>query len=261
MKKLVLCGALAAAGAVVALLVAAPALSDKWYTDPEPGAPGGIQGKVIDGELADAVALEQVAFKVYHGSVDKASNSYSFSGLPPGKYDLLLKLTADVIEGFRLDDFGEVEPIPKADKDAIYELIRISDDFFHAKNIVRMGGSAKLQKLLVEQIRTKTIYNPDGTIATGRMIRRIDYTILHKTRAVWQIDPNCPRYMFRQERNLAGAGSTLTYHHNTALSEIRVGDTVVNAPEVSLKKCPPVKQEKTGLDADAPKKKDDKKKK
>lgn len=235
MRKPLLC-------AIIAVLIAAaPAFSlqDKWYNDFDPNATGGITGKVLNGELKECIALEQIAYKVYRGSAN--GNTYSFNRLPPGKYDVLLKLTEDAIEGVRLDVFGEAVKLPKQDHDAIWELIRISDDYFHDKKIIRVGGTADLQKLVVEQIRTATTYNPDGTIAVGKMFRRIDYTIVHKTREVWQIDPDSPRFMFREEREKVGAGSTIKFHFDDKLGGIRVADLMVAVPDIDLNKTPIVK--------------------
>jgi len=254
MKKLLICStALALAAAFAAAASAAVSGADQWYNDPDPNATGGITGKVTSGELKEVIALEQIAYKVYRGSVN--GNSYSFSRLPPGKYDLLLKLKAEVIEGLRLDVFGETAKLEQKDRDDIAELIRISDDFFHGKRIWRAGGTAKLQKLFVEQFRTKTIYNPDGSIAVGRMIRRLDYTILHKTREVWQIDPDSPRFLFREERDLTGAGSELTFYHDPALGGIRVSDIVVTAPDTAPDKKFLIPKPAAEGDADAKPKK------
>ena len=245
---------------IVALLIAAPAFSlfkDKWYNDADPNATGGISGKITNGDLKECIALEQISYKVYRGAV--IGDTYTFRQLPPGKYDLLLKFTEDVVEGVRLVVFGEEDvKISKEDRDGIWELIRVSDDYFHDKKIIRAGGTDKLQKLVVEQIRTATTYNPDGSIAVGKMFRRIDYTMVHKTAQVWQIDPNSPRFMFREERDKVGHGSTVTFHYAEQLGGIRVSDLMVTAPDVDLAKTPVVKPCAEGS-IDPPKKKSKKK--
>ena len=256
MKLLLICSAVLAA-TFAAVAFAAVSGKDQWYDDPDPNATGGITGKVVGGELKEAIALEQVSYKVYRGVVN--GNTYSFNHLPPGKYDLLLKLKAEVIEGLRLDVFGETTKLDQNDRDDIAELIRISDDFFHGKRIWRAGGTADLQKLFVEQFRTKTIYNPDGSIAVGRMIRRLDYTILHKTREVWQIDPDSPRFLFREERNKSGAGADLTFFHDPDLGGIRVADITVTAPDTAPDKKFLVPKPAAEGDADAKPKKSRKK--
>jgi len=220
----------------IACLTVQPVLSDSFHDSTDPAATGGITGKVKGAELQKVVAIEQVAFKFYAGWVDRTEGSYSITGLPPGKYDIFLKFEEDVVEGLRLDVFGETEEIGKEDRDKIWDLIKVSDDFFHDKRIVRSGGTAKLQKLIVEQIRTKPTFNPDGTIAEGKMFRRIDYTIVKKTREVWQIDPDCPRFILREERDNKGKGSKVTYRFNKDLGGLRVADEMVTAPDVVLEK-------------------------
>jgi len=231
MKKLLAAVVLLAAAAC---FVALPALCDMWDDPTDPEATGGLTGKLNGGNLQKMLAVEQVAFKFYNGWVN--GDTYSVTGLPPGKYDVFLKTEEDVIEGLRLDVFGETEKLSKEDDEAIWKLVKVSDDFFHEKRIARKGGTGKLQKLVVEQIRTDTIFNPDGSIAVGKMIRRIDYTILRKTREVWQIDPKCPRFLFREECDKTGKGSKINFHFDEKLGSIRVADTMVTAPEVTLAK-------------------------
>ncbi len=226
MKKLILCAAMLAA------LVVAPALSDMFHDRTDPGATGGIKGTLKGGVLEDAVAIEQVAYKFYQGRVN--GSSYRFTNLPPGKYDIVLKLEEDFIEGMRLDIWGEVEELSAIERKAIWDLIRISDDFFHDKKIVRAGGTKKKQKLIVEQIRTKTIFNPDGSIATNKMIRRVDYIVLRKTLEVWQIE-SC-RNFFRELRPKDGKGSVVQWHYEPALGGIRVADDIESVESVTLKK-------------------------
>jgi len=226
MKKLTVCTA------ALVFMFAATALSDVFHDRPDPDATGGINGKVVGGTLQDAIAVEQHAYKFYQGSAN--GNTYTFTNLPPGKYDLILKLEEDFIEGLRLDIWGEDEELPTEDRKAIWELIKISEDFYHDKRIVRSGGTKKKQKLLVEQIRTKKIFHPDGSIAVGKMLRRIDYIVVRKTREVWQIE-SC-RNVYRKMRPKTGKGSTVNWHYNPKLGGIRVADEPVTVEVVKLEK-------------------------
>jgi len=228
MKKLILCMV------ALAAIFAGPGFSDKFHDRPDPNATGGINGKVAGAALQDAIAIEQSAYMFYQGRVNAAAGTYTFTNLPPGKYDLMLKLEEDVIEGLRLDIWGENEELSEEDRKAIWDLIRISDDFYHDKKIVRSGGTQKKQKLIVEQIRTKTIFHGDGSIAVGQMLRRIDYIVLRKTLLVWQIE-SC-RNIYRKMRPKTGKGSKLNWHYNSALGGIRVADDTVTVKPVKLKK-------------------------
>ena len=226
MKQLILCAA------ALAMMVVAPALSDIFHDRPDPDATGGINGKVSGGMLQDAVAIEQHAYMFYQGSVN--GDTYTFTNLPPGKYDLVLKLEEDFIEGLRLDIWGEDEELSSEERKAIWDLIRVSEDFYHDKKIARSGGTKKKQKLLVEQIRTKTIFHGDCSIAVGKMLRRIDYIVLRKTREVWQIE-SC-RNIYRKMRSKTGKGSTVNWHYNSKLGGIRVADDPVTVEVVKLEK-------------------------
>ena len=212
-----------------ALLLSLPALSDMFHDRTDPTASGGITGSIVDEglKLTEAVAVEQVAYKFYAGSV--AGQTYTFTGLPPGKYDVLLRTEQHVFEGLRLDVWGEDEELPKEDKAAIKKLIDISDDFYPHKKIVRAGGTVEQQKLLVEQVRTEFTLNPDASVQEG-MLRRIDYTIVRKTREVWQIAK--VRHMLRENPSHE---SVAFFHYRPQLAGIRVADEIVMVDDVHLK--------------------------
>jgi hypothetical protein len=223
MKKLMLLFA------VLAVVALAPATSDIFHDRPDPEATGGIAGRIVGDEvrLHEVIAIEQVAYMFYQGQVG-ANNTYSFHNLPPGKYDLLLRLKDAIIEGWRLDVWGETEELPKEDYLAIKKLIEISDDFYPHKKIVRGGGTRETQKLLVEQVRTEKTLNPDGSLQHG-MLRRIDYTVVTKTREVWQIEKS--RHALREN---PPHGSVVRWHYNPKLGGIRVGDEIVVVEDVEL---------------------------
>ena len=96
MRKLILCTA------ALALMIVVPALSDIFHDRPDPDATGGINGKVSGGTLQDAVAIEQHAYMFYQGSVN--GDTYTFTNLPPGKYDLVLKLDLEFVIIVRAKD-------------------------------------------------------------------------------------------------------------------------------------------------------------
>jgi hypothetical protein len=226
MRRRILCVA------ALAALLAASAHSDTFHDRPDPEATGGIRGKTSGAKLQEALAIEQLAKKCYQGHVN--ADSYTFNNLPPGKYDLILKFEEDVIEGMRLDIWGETEEISIKERMAIKKLIDVTDDFYHDKHIIRAGGTAKKQKLIVEQIRTETIFHPDGSVAAGQMLRRIDYIVLKKTREIWQIE--LCRNVYRKMRPKAGPGSVLRWHYNSTLGGIRVADDAAAVEEVTLEK-------------------------
>ena len=218
--------------AVLAAIIIVPAHSDTFHDNPDPNATGGIHGKTSGPRLEQALAIEQLARKCYQGHV--AGDSYTFNNLPPGKYDLILKFEEDIIEGMRLDIFGETEEISLTDRKAIKKLVDVTDDFYHDKHIIRAGGTAKRQKLIVEQIRTETIVHPDGNVAYNQMLRRIDFIVLKKPREIWQID-FC-RNVYRRMRPKTGPGSVVRWHYNSVLGGIRVADEMAAVEEVKLEK-------------------------
>jgi hypothetical protein len=217
--------------AVSALLlgVALPCLAARFHDQPDAGAGGGIVLQVapID-SLETALVVEPVEYKVYEASIDRGAGRVSVRGLPPGRYDLILKFSTAVYEGLNFDVPGGYQTLPKADRDYIeWETFR-SDDFFNQKNIQRYGGNRERVKLFIEQIRDKKTYEPSGRVMEGLMVRRLDLTEMRKTGKVWQIKKF--RHLFREERKMDAPGRKLRFAYVPALGGVRVGDQVVALP-------------------------------
>jgi hypothetical protein len=152
----------------------------------------------------------------------------SLKGLPPGRYDLVLKFKDRVCEGLTLDPPDGVRPIPKASRDGIEEVTWMSEDYFNEKHLVRTAGNPGTVKLLVEQVRDKKTFDPGGTELKGIQIRRFDLCEMRRTKDIWQVKMN--RHLFREERKMGGPGTKLDFYHVAALGGARVGDEVVTLP-------------------------------
>jgi hypothetical protein len=219
---------------VVSLLLATalPCLAEKFHDTP-PGGGGGISAAVspID-ELEEVVVVEPTEYKAYMANIDRKGGKFSVQGIPPGKYDLLLKFKTAVAEGITLDVPDDYEKLSEEDRRGIEHVTWISDDFFNDKTIVRMGGNGQRIKMLVEQVRDRRTFNPDGTLMPG--VRRIELTEMRKTGRIWTIKKT--RHLFRQEGKMSGPENRVKFIHSSKLGSIRVGDEMVTVPSIDLSK-------------------------
>jgi len=220
--------------AVWSMVFAMPCLGAKFHDVP-PGGGGGITMAVSPiAQLEEAIVVEATEFRVYAAHIDRAAGLVTIRGLPPGKYDLLLKFREVVAEGITFEVPGGYERLSRTDREGIKRRTWMSEDYFNRKYIARMGGNKRRVKLLVEQVRDKRTFQPDGTVLKGIMIRRFDLCEMRKTGKIWQVKKN--RHLFREERRMGGPGTTLKFIYVPQLGGIRVGDEVVAAPPVDLKK-------------------------
>ena len=231
------------AAALFSALLAFPCVGGKFHDLPAGGG-GGITLKVkpID-KLEEAIVVEPTECKAYLAHIDKSEGTVTIQGIPPGKYDLILKFAETIVEGLTLDVPGGYEKLSKDDRKGIKGVTWISDDYFNKKRIARLGGNRDRVKLLVEQIRTKRTFQPDGTVLGDIMIRRLELTEMRKTGMVWTIKRT--KWLFREERKMHDdsdpkrpelPGMRLSLIYAPKLGGIRVGDETVTLPPVDLAK-------------------------
>lgn len=131
-----------AAAAIVLSLTAYGQVStgSHLYTQPDPSAGGGIQGRVAAPArpLVAAYALppDEPRF-VYRGAVG-ATGTFSFPGLPPSRYDLILVFEDAFYEGLVLSRKGS--PMPSGDREAIEDIIGKSEPYYTKKFVHRIEG-------------------------------------------------------------------------------------------------------------------------
>ena len=216
-------------------LLSASVLAEKFHDTP-PGGPGGIAIPVQPiADLEEAIVVEPTEYKAYVAEIDRAAGRVAIKGMPPGKYDLILKFKDKVCEGLTLDPAGGIAPLSQQARDGVEEVTWMSEDYFNEKHIIRLGGNRDAVKLLVEQVRDKKTFEPDGTEMKGVMIRRFDLCELRRTKQIWQVKMN--RHLFREERKMGGPGTKLEWVYVPGLGGIRVGDDVVALPAFDASKA------------------------
>ncbi|MDD5482944.1 MAG: hypothetical protein PHP98_04760 [Kiritimatiellae bacterium] len=115
---------------------------DRLYTVPDANAGGGISGRI---ELPARAPENVLAIppddpaKVYQARLGP-DRSFSFTGLPMGRYDLLVIYDDAFYEGLRLH--RGANDLTAADVKNIHEIIRKSEPFFSHKIIHRLEGSS-----------------------------------------------------------------------------------------------------------------------
>jgi len=225
---------------LLSFFLAVPCLAGKFHDD-LPGGGGGIAIAVSPIErLEEAIVVEPVEYKAYLAQIDKSSGRVTIKGIPPGKYDLVLKFDSTVVEGLTLDVPGGYEELEGSDKKGIGHVTWISDDYFNKKRIARLGGNGKVVKMLVEQVRDKKTHEPDGTVLTDIQIRRMELTEMRKTGKIWTIKQT--KWLFREERKMHDGSQTrpgvvLDFVYEPRLGGIRVGDEVETLPPFDLAKA------------------------
>ena len=222
------------------LVAAATGLrGDTYHTPLDPKTSGGISGRIAGASsLQTVIAIEPYEMKAYQGRVDGAAGTFTFHGLPPGEYDLLVKTVGHVYEGVSLeagqDTFAKGKYL-RAVCDEVAGYFFKTEDYFDRKHIIRLTGSDKFARMLVVQTRTKTVLTPGGAPINAR-IRRFDLLDVVKTREVWQIVTS--RHLLRQEVPYGSKDIDIELIYSPKLGRILVGETVKDLGVLDARKLP-----------------------
>jgi hypothetical protein len=222
--------------AAVALLLSLPAYAGGKFLDPlDPALGGGVSAKVSPADqLEEVILVEPTTFRAYLATIDAKGGKFSVRGVPPGKYDLILRFTTVLVEGLRFDvpeGFAKLSP---EEIKGIHDVIWVTDDYFNDKTIARMGGNGTRVKMLVVEIRDKPTVDPGGNPLTGLIIRRFGLVDIRKTGQIWTIKQ--VRHLSREERPEKLPGKMLKFIYVRSLGGIRVAEQVVELPPIELPK-------------------------
>src|SRR5688572_11842321 len=146
----------------LALVGAVHAQTANLYTKSDPAAQGGVTGKV-DKELTHAIALARDRTRCYKAELSEGGKAFKFSGLPTGKYDLVLIGKGDAVyEGLALG----AKAIELTDEQKKHVAIRLNkaDSFFNKWKLHRAGVEEDGEKLIcfIERMRDKEILKQSG---------------------------------------------------------------------------------------------------
>lgn len=226
------------------LTVVGVSRADTYHDAPVAGATGGITG-VVDpaAGLQTVVALESSEFKAYQASIDRGAGRFTFHGLPPGEYDLLIKCTGKVYEGVSLDadsdDSESAAPLDmsllKTQLDDVMKTFITTEDYFNIKHIVRFSATKTHARMFACQTRTKPVVDPAGN-PVHAYVRRFDFVDMTKTNKLWQVAKT--RHLLRQEIPFDSQDVKITFAYSPNLKWILVGKAVRDLGTLTLDKLP-----------------------
>jgi hypothetical protein len=226
---------------LIVLALPAATRADTYHTPLDPAAhKGALLGTVVPATgLQTVVAVEPFELKAYQAEVDPVTGQFAFRGLPPGEYDLLIKVVGHAYEGMTLDTGEEVplsgDNLQKVGAD-IRKLFFESEDYFNIKKLVRLTTAAERGRLFAVQTRTLPVLEPSGETLRA-WVRRFDIVDCVKTRKVWQLPTS--RHILRQEVPFGDPDAKLEVHSSPKLSGFLVGEQAKNIGEIHLAKLPP----------------------
>ena len=188
-----ICAIACVGAALVGLSVNAPgqvSTGAHLYTEPDPSSGGGIKGRVLSPAkaLVAAYALppDEPRF-VYKGAVG-AKGAFSFSGLPPSMYDLILVFEDSFYEGLTLSRQGGT--VPSGDREAIESIVLKSEPYYTRKLVHRVegrGGTSGVARCICTFLRDKgSIGFMDGKIYPD-FRRSLKLVLLEQVGPGWQV--------------------------------------------------------------------------
>lgn len=211
----------------------------RLYTAPDPGSPGGIKGRITKPD----VPIEQVLAtltadpeKVYLGEISGAKkDSFSFKGLPVGKYDLVVSYDNAFYEGLQLN--RDKSTLTPDDLKKIEDIIQKSEPFFTKKFIHRVEGETghgNFARCICTFLRDKgselLMTQFEGAFNRADFRRTYKLVMLKDVGPGWQVVRARDLYPVWMNPKHA-----LPQHHfSTQLSAIRVADEVKDIGDLDL---------------------------
>jgi hypothetical protein len=192
----------------------------RLYKKPDPASTGGLRGSigspVLPIEQILAVSAEDVD-QVYEGVVEGPQrNMFQFSGLPVGKYDLVVVFAGEFYEGLHLNP--QASTLSAQDLVKIDASIQKSEPFFPRKLLHRvegMTGRGQEARAVCTYFRDKGSDKPDFR-------RTFKLVLLKDVGPGWQIARARDLYPVWMDPKAA-----LPVHkHSLVLHQLRVADQV-----------------------------------
>ena len=235
--------------------------STKLYTVSD--APGGIRGRLTDApsEVLGIFAVSREKLKTtqttklleggtrseakYRIAVHLAhlspDNSFSFSGLQPGIYDLFVLLEHDYYTGIVLN--RRPNALTPADIQTIEEKLKVSNPYFNEKHIARLSGAtghAAKARALVQELRTLPVTLQSAEVRADIQTRSIKLFLFEEVSVAgapaWAVEET--REILRQEVGPGDTQGAIPEYFCKALSGILVVDDVEHAGDIRLRRDP-----------------------
>ena len=250
----------------------------KLYSDPDPDASGGIRGTLtgLPSDLLGVIAIPQrfteissrdaatggtaaknarnttkeIQISAYLATLG-SGNTFSFRGLPPAKYDLLVVCDNAMYDGILLA--REINTLTDTDIKVIKAKVEESNPFFNIKNIQRIegvpGGYGKA-RALGQDMRTLPVTLQSAEVLTHIQIRSLKVYQFEqigttKTGPMWAVKRT--RELMRQEVGPPDTKGPIPNYFCQALQGIRVSTSVKDLGTIALKQDDPYKARQDAL--------------
>ena len=247
-------------------------ITSQLYTPPDASASGGIRGTLTElpDELLGVVAVPQrfseiasrnegedgAAAKNARNTAKELSipaylatlgggGAFSFRGLPPGKYDLLVVCDNAMYDGILLA--REISTLTAPDLKAIKDIVEASNPYFNIKTLQRVEGvpgTYGKARVLGQDMRTLPITLQDASVRTDIQTRTVKIYQLEqegtgKLIPMWKVKRT--RELLRQEIGPPDTKGPIPNYFCQALQGIRVSTSVKDIGTVALKQDDPLK--------------------
>jgi hypothetical protein len=224
-----------------ALVVAqAPMERTRLYAPPDPASPGGLKAKVAkpSGAIEQVLAVSTASVEaVYKGEIGTDKSSFQFTGLPVGKYDLVVIYADGLYEGLSLN--REKSTLTPEDVKKIEASIQKSEPYFPKKFIHRLEGETgrgNFARAVCTYFRDKgsdlLLTTFEGGYKRDDFRRTFKLVILKDVGPGWQITRARDLYPVWMDPKSA----LPAHHHAPQLGNIRVADQIKDLGELDLSK-------------------------
>ncbi len=220
-------------------LAAEPPERTRLYTKPDPANTGGLKGRIAKPELPIEQILAMPAEnpeELYAGEVTGTKrDTFQFTNLPIGKYDLIVIYDSAFYEGFQLD--RDASTLTPDDLKKIDASIQKSEPFFPKKIIHRVEGQtgrASTARLVATFYRDKgselLLQQFEGKSNRPDFRRTYKLVMLKDVGPGWQITRARDLYPVWVDPKHA-----LPAHHSSAaLRQFRVADQVKDLGDLDI---------------------------
>ncbi|MDP6524437.1 MAG: hypothetical protein QGI24_07380 [Kiritimatiellia bacterium] len=204
----------------------------RLYTKPDPTSTGGMKGHIYSPKMPIQQVLAIPPDEpriVYKGDVSGAdSRTFSFTGLPMRKYDLVVIFETKFYEGLQLH--REENTLTKEDLKKIDYIVQKSDPYFTKKVIHRVEGTtgrANLARCIITSLRDKG----SADVSHAKWRRTFKLIMLKDVGPGWQVVRSRDLYPVWIESRYANP----PHYYSKELSRIRVTNSKKDLGEIDLK--------------------------
>jgi hypothetical protein len=204
----------------------------RLYTKPDPTSAGGIKGHVYSPKMPIQQVLAIPPDEpriVYKGDVSGSdSRTFSFTGLPMRKYDLIVIFETKFYEGLQLH--REENTLTKEDLKKIDYIVQKSDPYFTKKVIHRVEGTTgrtNLARCIITSLRNKG----SADVSHAKWRRTFKLIMLKDVGPGWQVVRSRDLYPVWIESRYANP----PHYYSKELSRIRVTNSKKDLGEIDLK--------------------------